>query len=94
MGQRLYFSYFLFCAWQHYCTNLLSKKWLHFFYQNFVPEAILWACGHEFLFPKNTITELIPFLRGQVLSFDCKTLPPLDLYNITSDFAAAQPYLT
>lgn len=71
-----------------------QKNGYTFFYQNFVPEAILWACGHEFLFPKNTITELIPFLRGQVLSFDCKTLPPLDLYNITSDFAAAQPYLT
>lgn len=65
-----------------------------FFYQNFVPEAILWACGHDFLFPKRPITELIPFLRGQALSFDCAKLPPLDLYDITSDFAAAQPYLT
>lgn len=65
-----------------------------FFYQNFVPEAILWACGHEFLFPKHTITELIPFLKGQVLSLDCKTLPPLDLHNTTSEFAGVQPYLT
>jgi hypothetical protein len=65
-----------------------------FFYQNFVPEAILWACGHEFLFPKNTITELIPFLKGEVLSFDCNTLPLLDLHNTTSEFAGVQPYLT
>lgn len=64
------------------------------FYQNFVPEAILWACGHEFLFPKHTITELIPFLKGQALSFDCKTLPVLDLHNTTSEFAGVQPYLT
>ena len=65
-----------------------------FFYQNFLPEAILWACGNDFLFPKHTITELIPFLKGQVLSFDCKSLPHLDLYDRASDFAGAQPYLT
>lgn len=65
-----------------------------FFYQNFVPEAILWACGHDFLFPKQTIAELIPFLKGQALSFDCKTLPNLDLHNTTSEFAGVQPYLT
>lgn len=64
------------------------------FYQNFVPEAILWACGYEYLFPKNTITELIPFIKGKVLSFDCKTLPSLDLYSSTSEFAGVQPYLT
>lgn len=65
-----------------------------FFYQNFVPEAILWACGHEFLFPKQVITELIPFLKGHVLTFDCNTLPKFNSYNTTSEFATVQPYLT
>jgi hypothetical protein len=75
-------------------TIFYHKIGYTFFYQNFVPEAILWACGHEFLFPKQTITELIPFLKGQALSFDCKTLPALDLHDTTSEFAGVQPYLT
>lgn len=65
-----------------------------FFYQNFVPEAILWACGYDFTFPKKPIDAFIPFLKGQDYSFECGQIGNLETFKTAGLFASAQPYLT
>jgi len=66
-----------------------------FFYQSFSPESILWACGHSFLAPKDTLSILFPFFSGQVTDFDCSKLPNnLATFNTSGKFSASQLYLT
>lgn len=65
-----------------------------FFYQNFFPESILWACRLPFSHPVNTISELLPFINGQAKNFDCGTLNNLELHSSISVFARGTPYLT
>ena len=64
-----------------------------FFYQNFTPESILWACGFDFAHPKNTIEQLIPFFKGDINNFDCDKLSKPLLHDTTSVFSKGQPYL-
>jgi hypothetical protein len=64
------------------------------FYQNFIPEAVLWACGRDFAFPKEVINELIPFLSGKERVFDCAKLATIELNTEPGAFISAQPYLT
>lgn len=64
-----------------------------FFYQNFAPEAILWACGFDFAHPRITVTELIPFLNGDIKTFACEKLSQPLLHETTSVFTKGQPYL-
>lgn len=65
-----------------------------FFYQNFSPESILWACNLPFNHPINPISELLPFIDGQAKKFDCSTLKNIGLHNTTSVFTRGTPYLT
>jgi hypothetical protein len=45
-----------------------------FFYQNFMPEIVMSACGRGFVFPLERPHELVDFLRSRLTTFDCRVL--------------------
>jgi hypothetical protein len=46
-----------------------------FFYQNFTPEPLMWACGHGFRHPLTLSPEMANFLLNRTASvFDCSTI--------------------
>ena len=86
-------AFFLFCFGGAIASFLYTKNGYTFFYQNFIPESILWACGYDFAFPKKIINELIPFLKGHQTTFDCGDLKDLNFFTTPGNYYLIHPYL-
>lgn len=64
------------------------------FYQSFVPESILWACGLGMVHPGEVLDALSKFADGHLLTFDCSALDNLQSPGPAGLFSKLQPYFT
>lgn len=74
-------------------TIAFSQAKYTFFYQNFTPEAVVWACGYGMRHPLSMSEQLSAFLLGEAQSFDCSTIDSNALGPV-GIFATVQPCLT
>lgn len=70
------------------------EKGYIYFYQNFAPESIMWACGLGMLHPGEVLDPLSKFTYGHLRTFDCSTFDKLQSPGPTAFFAKSQPYFT
>ena len=70
------------------------EKGYIYFYQNFAPESIMWACGLGMLHPGEVLDPLSKFTYGQLRIFDCSTFNNLQSPGPVGFFAKLQPYFT
>lgn len=73
---------------------LSANNYYTFFYQFFIPESIVWACGEGFLLPASPISALNNFTTGLTSTFDCSQLNGSELINQSGFYYKTQPYLT
>lgn len=70
------------------------EKGYIYFYQNFAPESIMWACGLGMLHPGEVLDTLSKFTYGQLRTFDCSAFDNLQSPGSVGFFAKLQPYFT
>jgi 4-amino-4-deoxy-L-arabinose transferase-like glycosyltransferase len=75
-------------------TMVFLQRSYTFFYQNFTPESVMWACGYGMRHPQLISEQLGAFLLGRVQSFDCAAIDPNTAFGPIGLFASVQPYLT
>ena len=90
--RRILFLFFVFGPLP--ASALFLDRNFTFFYQAFVPESVLWACGYGLQHPREIIAPLYAFLSGEVREFSCSSLGPLRGSGTAGLFAALQPYMT
>jgi 4-amino-4-deoxy-L-arabinose transferase-like glycosyltransferase len=73
---------------------VFERRKYTFFYQNFTPESVMWACGQGLRHPHVISDQLAAFLLGRVQSFDCSTIDPTWPFGPAAVFASIQPWLT
>ena len=64
-----------------------------FFYQQYAPEMVMWACGHPFVYVLNKPPALLDFLFGRQNFFDCRALDTVQGMPAAGFFARMQFYL-
>lgn len=64
-----------------------------FFYQQFAPEMVMWACGHRFVYVLHKPPALLDFLFGRQNSFDCHALELVQGMPAAGFFVRKQFYL-
>jgi transposase len=65
-----------------------------FFYQQFSPEVVMWACGRGFSYVVERPQALLDFLHGRQSSFDCRVLDLVQQTQAAGHFARKQLYLS
>ena len=73
---------------------VFTQRKYTFFYQNFTPESVMWACGYGLRHPQAISDQLAAFLLGKVQSFDCSTIDPNGAFGPVAIFASGQPWIT
>ena len=64
-----------------------------FFYQQFTPEIVMWACGRGLLYVVDKPAGLLDFLFGRQPAFDCGALDLVRHAQAPGFFFQTQPYL-
>lgn len=65
-----------------------------FFYQNFTPELVYFACGHGLQHPGSVSPKLLAFLLRENLTFDCADLEPVTKLGPPGLFVVIQIYFS